>query len=145
MRTVAEASVHQWDLSCSSTTGEILMGPETESADYRRVSREPPGQGPTWGKAVKTWCDGWWGAGRGKLIAPERQDLLLSVLAPGSDCVKSHPVCMRVQFVVHCPKMGISYIELRNPTSLCSYRDLKVFPGCCASGHLSYSLSLERS
>jgi hypothetical protein len=145
MRTVAEASVHQWDLSCSSTTGEILMGPGTESADYRQVSREPPGHGPAWGSAVKACCDGWWRTGRGKRIVPVRQDLLLSVLVPGSDCVKSYPVCMHVQFVAHCPKRGISCIELRNPTSLCSYRDLKVFPGCYASGHLSYSLSLERS
>jgi hypothetical protein len=72
MRTVAEASVHQWDLFCSSTTGEILMGPGTESADYRQVSHEPPGQGPAWESAVKMWCDGWWWTGRGKRIVPVR-------------------------------------------------------------------------
>ena len=120
------------------------MGPMTEFADYRQVSRELPGQGLAWGKAVK-WCDGRWGTGRRKRILPGRYDLLLSVLALGSDCVKSHPACMYVRFVAHCPKRGISCTELRNPTSPCSYRNLKVFPGCCASGHLSYSLSLERS
>lgn len=107
------------------------MGPGTESADYRQVSREAPG--PVWGRAVRTWCDGWVGNGWGKRIVPVHWDLLLSALAPGSDFVKSHdPVCMHVQFVAHCPKRGISCIELRNPTSRCSYRNLKVFPGCCA-------------
>jgi len=46
------------------------MGPVTESADYRQVSREPPGQEPAWGNAVKTRCDGWWGTGRGIRIVP---------------------------------------------------------------------------
>lgn len=46
------------------------MGPGTESADYRKVSRETPGQGPAWGRAVKMWCDGSWVTGRGKRIVP---------------------------------------------------------------------------
>jgi hypothetical protein len=48
------------------------MGPGTESADYRQVSREPPGKERAWVSAVKTWCDGWWGTGRGKRIVPVR-------------------------------------------------------------------------
>ena len=48
------------------------MGQGTESADYRQVSREAPEQGPALARAVKMWCDGWWGTGKGKRIVPVR-------------------------------------------------------------------------
>ncbi len=74
-------------------------------------------------------------------------DLLVPVVrtAPRSGSAKNHLGCTREQSVARCPRRGIWYIELRNPTIRRSSLTPQMLPRRCASDHLACSWSPERS